>query len=110
LAAQIIYTISPASVAAGSYDFALTLNGANFSSDAVVEVNGEPLLTIASGSTTLKALVFSEDIPKPGGIRGSCAERQRRNRPIFEQSGLDGCEGPAAVQCNALLWRQMLSQ
>jgi hypothetical protein len=68
LASQTIHTISPASVQAGSSDFALTVNGTNFSSDAIVEVNGEPFLTIPSGSTTLKALVFSEDVAKPGTL------------------------------------------
>jgi hypothetical protein len=68
LAAQTIHTISPASVPAGSSNFALTVNGANFSSDAIVEVNGEPLLTVPYGSTTLKALVFSEDVAKPGRL------------------------------------------
>jgi len=66
LTAQTIHTISPASVPAGSPNFALTVSGENFSSDAIVEVNGEPLLTIAFGSTTLKALVFSEDVATPG--------------------------------------------
>ena len=66
LTAQTIHTISPASVAAGSPNFVLTVNGANFSSDAIVEVNGEPLLTIASGATTLRALVYSGDVAEPG--------------------------------------------
>ena len=66
LPAQTIRTISPASVPAGSPNFALTVNGVNFSADAIVEVNGEPLLTIAYGSTTLKALVFSGDVAKAG--------------------------------------------
>jgi hypothetical protein len=66
LPAQTIQTISPGSVPAGSPNFALTVNGVDFSSDAIVEVNGEPLLTIAYGSTTLKALVFSEDVAKAG--------------------------------------------
>lgn len=66
LAAQTIHTISPASVPAGSPNFALTVNGASFSPDAIIEVNGEPLLTIAYGSTTLKALVFSGDVAEPG--------------------------------------------
>jgi hypothetical protein len=66
LTAQTIHTISPASVPAGSPNFALTVNGANFSSDAIIEVNGQPLLTIAYGSTTLKALVFSQDVAAPG--------------------------------------------
>jgi len=68
LAAQTIHTISPASVPAGSSNFALTVNGVNFSSDAIVEVNGQPLLTIADGSTALKALVFSGDVAKPGKL------------------------------------------
>jgi len=66
LTAQTIHTISPASVPAGSPNFALTVSGTNFSSDAIIEVNGQPLLTIAYGSTTLKALVFSGDVAKPG--------------------------------------------
>jgi len=66
LAAQTIHTISPASVPAGSPNFALTVSGTNFSSDAIVEVNGEPLLTIVYGTTTLKALVFSGDVAKAG--------------------------------------------
>jgi hypothetical protein len=65
-AAQTINTVSPASVPAGSPNFALTVSGANFSSDAIVEVNGEPLLTIAFGSTTLKALVYSGDVATQG--------------------------------------------
>ena len=66
LAAQTIRSISPASVRAGSPNFALTVSGTNFSSDAIVEVDGQPLLTIVSGSTTLKALVFASDIMTPG--------------------------------------------
>ena len=66
LAGQTIQTISPASVAAGSANFVLTVNGADFSSDAIVEVNGEALLTIASGATTLRALVYSGDVAEPG--------------------------------------------
>jgi len=66
LIAQTITTISPASVPAGSPNFALTVSGVNFSSDAIVEVNGQPLLTIASGSTTLKALVFASDVTTAG--------------------------------------------
>jgi hypothetical protein len=66
LAAQTIRTISPASVPAGSPNFALTVSGADFNSDAIVELNGEPLLTIAFGSTTLKALVFSGDVATQG--------------------------------------------
>jgi hypothetical protein len=66
LAGQTIHTISPASVAAGSPNFVLTVSGAEFSSDAIVEVNGEPLLTIASGTTTLRALVYSADVAEPG--------------------------------------------
>ncbi len=69
LPAQTIRTISPASVPAGSPNFALTVNGVNFSADAIVEVNGEPLLTIAYGSTTLKALVFAGDVAKAGTRR-----------------------------------------
>ena len=66
LAAQTIQTISPASVATGSPNFVLTVNGIDFSSDAIVEVNGEVLLTIASGTTTLRALVYSADVAEPG--------------------------------------------
>jgi hypothetical protein len=66
LAAQTIHAISPASVPGGAPNFALTVSGANFTSDAIVEVNGEPLLTIAFGTTTLKALVFSGDVATPG--------------------------------------------
>jgi hypothetical protein len=92
LAAQIIHTISPASVVAGSSNFALTVNGANFSSDAIVEVNGEPLLTIAYGSTTLKALVFSEDVAKPGALavvvlNDSGAVGQYSNKVILTVAG-----------------------
>lgn len=92
LAAQIIHTISPASVAAGSSNFALTVNGANFSSDAIVEVNGEPLLTIAYGSTTLKALVFSEDVAKSGALvvvvlNDSGAVGQYSNKVILTVAG-----------------------
>ena len=65
-AAQTITAISPASVAAGSPNLALTVTGANFSADAIVEINGDPHLTIPEGSTVLKSLLYASDLSKPG--------------------------------------------
>ena len=64
--AQTITAISPASVPAGSPNLALTVTGANFSADAIVEINGDPHLTIPEGSTVLKSLLYASDLSKPG--------------------------------------------
>jgi hypothetical protein len=67
-AAQTITSISPASVPAGSPNLALTVTGANFSADAIVEINGDPHLTIPAGSTVLKSLLYASDLSKPGTL------------------------------------------
>ncbi len=66
--AQTITSISPASVAAGSGFFAITVNGSNFSTDAIVEVNGNPHYTIDHSTSTLMAYVYAPDVANPGTL------------------------------------------
>jgi hypothetical protein len=67
-AAQTITSISPTSVPAGSSNFVLTVNGSNFSPDAIVQINGDAHATIPSGSTTLRGLVYAADVAKVGTL------------------------------------------
>jgi len=65
-AAQTIYSISPASIAAGSPYFALTVNGANLNQNTVLQINGQSRPTVHLSSATLKAAVFASDVARPG--------------------------------------------
>jgi hypothetical protein len=61
-----IASLSPSSVAAGSAAFALTVNGSNFASGAVVQWNGSNLTTNFSNSTQLTATVSASLIASAG--------------------------------------------
>ncbi|MFL6350482.1 MAG: beta strand repeat-containing protein [Bryobacteraceae bacterium] len=57
VAAPIISTISPSSVAAGGPDFTLTVNGSGFAADTTVQWNGAPLATTVVNAAQVTAAV-----------------------------------------------------
>jgi hypothetical protein len=61
-------SISPTSVGAGGGNFTLTVNGSNFVSGSVVQVNGASRTTTFVSSTQLTATVVAGDIASPGTI------------------------------------------
>ncbi|MFN7944200.1 MAG: hypothetical protein U0Z53_02390 [Blastocatellia bacterium] len=75
----ILNSLSPASVAAGSSDFTLTVNGSNFVNGSVVRWNGSPRPTTFVSYTQLTAAIPASDLllttdisvtvanPAPGG-------------------------------------------
>ena len=62
----VITSLSPASIAAGSSSFTLTVTGSNFTSDATVRWNDSDLETTFIGSTRLTALVSADNIVTSG--------------------------------------------
>lgn len=73
-----LWSISPASLAVGNYQ--ISLNGANFAPDAVVQANGQDLVTtyvsptslLASGSAaSAGTIVFAVRLPGPGAVTGN---------------------------------------
>jgi hypothetical protein len=61
-------SISPSSISAGSAGFTLTLNGSNFVSNSVVQVNGSSRTTTFVGSTQLTAAIPASDIASSGAV------------------------------------------
>ncbi len=61
-----ISSISPSSVAAGAVGFTLTVNGANFASDAVVRWNGSSRPTVFVSSSQVTAQISGSDIAAAG--------------------------------------------
>jgi hypothetical protein len=55
--APTLAAISPAAIETGASDTTITLTGANFAAGATVELNGSPLTTQYTSSTTLTAIV-----------------------------------------------------
>ncbi|MFZ0737517.1 MAG: hypothetical protein WA002_11735 [Candidatus Acidiferrales bacterium] len=67
VASPSITSLSPASVSAGSAQFTLTVNGANFSTNCTVNFNGTALATDTTGEpTTLTATVPASDVTAAG--------------------------------------------
>jgi hypothetical protein len=60
-----ISSISPTSASAGAVGFVLTVNGSNFSSDAVVVWNGSALTTSFVNSSQLIAAISSTQTAQP---------------------------------------------
>ncbi len=61
-----LVSLSPATAAAGGAGFQLTVNGANFASNAVVQWNGSTRTTTFVSSNQLKASITSADIGAAG--------------------------------------------
>jgi hypothetical protein len=57
-----ISSVTPSNVPAGSATFTLTVNGANFSSDSVIEVDGVKETTTYVSSTQLKAAIPASQV------------------------------------------------
>jgi len=66
--AQIVTSISPSTIAAGSKAFVLTVTGSGFDHGAVVELDGQVHETIPSSSSQLNALVYASDVATGGTI------------------------------------------
>ena len=66
VSAQILTSINPATVAAGSPSFSLTAIGSGFSANAIVRVNGINRPTTFVSSTQLAATIFATDVAQPG--------------------------------------------
>lgn len=73
-----LWGISPSTLQVGNYQ--ISLNGANFTTDAVVLANGVPLTTTFVSSTSLKAtgnavstgtIAFAVRLPGPGAVTGN---------------------------------------
>ncbi|MCC7373752.1 MAG: DUF1800 family protein [Verrucomicrobiales bacterium] len=73
-----LWGVSPSSLQVGNY--LISLNGANFAPDAVVQANGVDLPTTYVSSTSLKAsgnaastgtIVFAVRLPGPGAVTGN---------------------------------------
>lgn len=60
-----ITSISPSSASAGAAGFSLTVNGSDFSSNAVVVWNGSPLTTSFVNSNQLTAAISATQIAQP---------------------------------------------
>jgi uncharacterized protein (TIGR03437 family) len=58
--------VTPGTVSAGSSDTVITVNGANFSRNATVQVNGVPVATTYFDSGTLTAVVPASMLASPG--------------------------------------------
>jgi VCBS repeat protein/centrosomal CEP192-like protein/HYDIN/CFA65/VesB family protein len=56
----------PDSIAPGSGEFMLTVNGTGFASDAVLDWNGSTRITIVSSSSSLQAIINAADLAKIG--------------------------------------------
>src|SRR5438874_2186 len=90
-----ITSISPTSIAAGSADFILTVNGTNFVSTSTVNWNGAPLATSFVSSTQLAATVPASLVatagtasitvvnPSPGGGTSSAQTFTIPNTPAI---------------------------
>jgi hypothetical protein len=78
-----ISQLTPASTAAGSSDFPLTVQGTNFNSNAVVNFNGTAMATTFDSGTEVKATIPASAVAtagtakvtvtnpgKPGGLYG----------------------------------------
>jgi hypothetical protein len=57
-----ISSVAPSNVPAGSAAFTLTVNGTNFESDSVIEVNGVKETTTYVSSTQLKASISANEV------------------------------------------------
>ena len=64
--APVVSSLAPATAAAGSGAFALTVNGSGFASTSVVNWNGTPLPTTYTSSTLLTAQVPASDLVAAG--------------------------------------------
>ncbi len=64
----VIGSIGPASVAAGSGDFALTVTGSGFVGASVVKVNGAARTTTFASATQLQAAVPASDVAAAGPV------------------------------------------
>lgn len=60
-----VTSISPSTAAAGAAGFSLTVNGGNFSSNAVVVWNGSPLTTSYVNSNQLTVAISSTQVAQP---------------------------------------------
>ena len=77
----LINSLSPNTIEAGSADFALTVTGSNFKPGAVVNLNGQSLVTTYSSATSLIATVpaaavatvgsYPVAVTNPGGVVSS---------------------------------------
>jgi FG-GAP-like repeat/Abnormal spindle-like microcephaly-assoc'd, ASPM-SPD-2-Hydin len=70
----------PASAAPGSKGFTLTINGAGFESDAVVNWNGSPRATSVLSSTSVQAIINAADVAKAGTASVTVTNAAKRNR------------------------------
>jgi hypothetical protein len=61
-----VSSISPSTATAGAAGFSLTVNGGDFSSDAVVVWNGVPLTTSFVNGNQLTATISATQIAQPG--------------------------------------------
>jgi hypothetical protein len=61
-------SISPGTVVAGGSDFTLTLNGSNFVSGSLVQVNGAGRATTFVSNSQLTATISAGDIASPGTL------------------------------------------
>lgn len=60
--------LTPSAVLHGSATFALTVDGANFGTDAVVYFNGNPLQTAYGSTTQVTAQVPAADVAASGMV------------------------------------------
>jgi hypothetical protein len=63
-----IATLAPASVAAGSADFALTVTGSGFVSGATATVGGQPRTVTFGSATQLSVAVLAADVTSAGSV------------------------------------------
>lgn len=68
LSAQTITSLNPPSVAAGGPAFTLTVNGANFAANALVQVNGVSRATVFLSANQLQTTILASDIATPGAL------------------------------------------
>jgi hypothetical protein len=83
----------PTSVAPGSKEFTLTINGTGFASTAVVNWNGSPRVTSVISRSRVQAIINAADVAKAGTASVTVTNPGKRNRtsnvvffPIRNQS------------------------
>jgi len=91
-----IASVSPASIAAGSSSFAMTVKGTNFVSGAAVDFNGTPVTTAFVSATQLTATIPANDVLTAGTalITVTNPDQQTSNAIAFS---ITGSNNPAPV-------------
>jgi hypothetical protein len=75
----ILVSLTPTAIVAGSPDFTLTVNGANFAAGAVVFADGSPRLTEFIDNGHVRAALFAIDVATP---RTLTITAQNLNTPL----------------------------